>query len=210
MSPSNIDYPQITRDERELGVVALSREYPKTFFVDPKRRVPLKKAIEQDIKIDLVRNKGSELRHYDIDCVVEWYCSHVGYHRACSFAGVGRVDLNGMVVAKISAAEARIAGERAAQIFAEIEMRKRQWQHQPQPGLVVAKPTLVYKRALPINQSLNSIEMLAAVEKQIVVVKNLLGDTPEEALRRELARPALQLMIDELNTIIARFDKAAS
>jgi hypothetical protein len=38
------------------------------------------------------------------------------------------------------------------------------------------------------------------------LVKTILGDVPDDSLRRELARPALRLMVDELNTIIARFD----
>ena len=119
---------QISRDDRERALLALAEEYPKTFFVEPKRRMPLKHGIEEDIKADLITNQHSVLRFFDIDDAVEWYRSHVGYLKSCSVAGVGRLDLKGTIAAKVTEAEARIAGEKATEIFADIEARKRQLQ----------------------------------------------------------------------------------
>jgi hypothetical protein len=62
--------------------------------------------------------------------------------------------------------------------------------------------------ALPVNGALSSMELLAEIEKQMALVRTILGDAPDDPLRRELARPALRLMSDELATVIARLDDA--
>ena len=195
----------MSRDERERALLALTEEYPKAFFIEPKRRTPLKHGIEKDIKADLITNQTSALRYFDVDDVVGWYRSHVGYLNSCGVAGAGRLDLTGMVVAKVTEAEARIAREKAAEIFADIEARKRQLQR-PQQGSSVARASPpVRVSSFAVDTKLSNLDMLSAVQKQLELVKTILGD-PDDSLRRELARPALLLMVDELNTIIARFD----
>src|SRR5437764_7834413 len=97
------------RREREETIEALCAAYPKTFFADPRHRLPLKHNIEQDIEAELARNKNSRLLDHDISDALEWYCSHVGYKRICGIAGSGRIDLRGVVVAKVTEAEARAA-----------------------------------------------------------------------------------------------------
>jgi hypothetical protein len=62
-------------------------------------------------------------------------------------------------------------------------------------------------RALPVDTSLDNTEMLAEIEKQLSLARTILGDSSDGPLRAELVRPALRLMIDELNTIIARLDE---
>jgi len=136
------------RQERENAVEILCEEYPRTFFSDPRRRVPLKHGIEEDIEADLAENKNSKLLGYDIDDTVEWYRSHVGYKKACSVAGNGRVDLRGAVVAKVTEAEARIAEQESQEAFAEIEARK---QKQTLPKFITQPPIPVRQaRALPV------------------------------------------------------------
>ncbi len=191
------------RKDRDDAINALCEEYPKAFFADPKRRVALKHGIKKDIEAELAKDKNSKLLDYDIGDVVEWYCSHVGYKKACSVAGNARVDLHGVIVSRVSEAEARLAEQEAAEIFAEIEERKKQT-----PSRFVTPPIPPQTRALPVDTNLSSTEMLLEVEKQVDLVKTILGDNPDDPLRRELARPALRLMIDELNTIVARLDKA--
>jgi sRNA-binding protein len=202
-----LDAGGISRNERDRALLALTEEYPKAFFIEPKRRVPLKHGIEQDMKADLTTNQHSALVYFDIGDAVAWYRSHVGYLISCSVAGAGRLDLAGMVVAKVTEAEARTAREKAKEIFADIEVRKRQRQWPQQSGFSVARATPpVQARSFAVDAKLSNLDMLAAVQKQLELVKTILGDVPDDSLRRELARPALRLMVDELNTIIARFD----
>jgi sRNA-binding protein len=108
------------------AIHALCAEYPKAFFVEPKRRVPLKHDIEKDIEPELANNKNSRLLDYDIHEAIDRYRSHVGYKLACSVAGNSRVDLRGVATYPVTEAEARIAEQEAAEGFAEIEARKRQ------------------------------------------------------------------------------------
>jgi sRNA-binding protein len=82
------------RDDRERAIEALSEAYPKTFFVEPRKRRPLKNGIEKDVADDLAADvDDSELRFYDIPDAIEWYRSHLGYQKACSTVGNSRVDL---------------------------------------------------------------------------------------------------------------------
>jgi sRNA-binding protein len=193
------------REDRDAAVHALCAEYPKTFFVDARRRVPVKHDIEKDIEAELAKNKHSKLLDYDIYDTVEWYCSHVGYKKACSVAGNGRVDLRGVVVCPVTEAEARIADREANEIFADIEARKRQTTSLPR--FVAQPPTLAPRpQSLPVDTNLNTSEMLQEIEKQIALARTILGDSPDDPLRQQLVRPALRLMIDELNTIVARID----
>jgi hypothetical protein len=193
------------RKDRETAISVLCEEYPKTFFIDPKRRVPLKYGIEKDIEVELTTNKSSKLLDYDIVDAIEWYCSHVGYKRACSTAGNSRIDLHGAIASRVTEAEARTAEQEATEIFAEIEARKRQTTLLPR---FITQPLPPQPQSLPVDTNLNSAEMLQEIEKQIALVRTILGDSPNDPLRQKLARPALRLMIDELSTIIARTDNS--
>ena len=56
-----------------------------------------------------------------------------------------------------------------------------------------------------VNSALGTPEMLALIEKQVASLKAILvGDAIDESLRSTLARPVLQLIKDELQTIDAR------
>ena len=99
--------PIIERDDRERALEVLYETYPKTFFSNPRLRRPLKHAILHDIKADLAARPDSELKFYDIEAAVGWYCSHVGYHKVCSTAGTPRIDLKGDRAGTVTAKEAR-------------------------------------------------------------------------------------------------------
>jgi sRNA-binding protein len=199
------------REDRDLAIRALCEEYPKTFFADPKRRVPLKIDIDKDIEADLAKNKNSRLLDYDIYDAVEWYVTHVGYWAACGVAGSGRVDLRGKVVSRVTEAEARVARQEADEIFAEIEARKRQTTSLPrsitQLGVPAPQP---HPQSLSVDTKLNNGEMLQEIERQIALAKMILGDSSDDSLRQKIVRPVFRLMIDELNTIVARLDNAAA
>jgi len=187
----------IQRDDRERAVEALCEAYPKTFFAIGQTRRPLKIGIEEDIKAEICSD--SELRFYDIDDTLEWYRTHVGYQLACASAGAIRLDLASNVAGKITVTEAREYEESAQQAFARINAAKRAFAS-PLPTPPPAPQT-----ALMVNSALNTPEMLALVEKQIVSLKAILvGDAIDESLRGSLARPVLQLIRDELQTIDAR------
>jgi hypothetical protein len=194
----------MTRDQRELAIKALTKEYPKAFFATGNRRKPLKHGIEKDIEVDLAKNEDSELLDYDITETCDWYRSHVGYQSNCT-AGTDRIDLNGQPTGKVTENEAREAAEEAQEIFAKIESRKRQFGPQTQTSPVSWAPS-----SLSVNANLNNLEMLAEIERQIPVVRSIIADDPDDMLRRELARQAMRLMSDELQTMIARLDQKAS
>jgi sRNA-binding protein len=190
----------LDRDDRERAIEALAEAYPKAFFTVGKTRKPLKVGIEDDIKADLSKDANNELRFYDIDHALEWYRNHVGYQMACSIAGAIRLNLDGKAAGKITEAEAYRYRQDAALTFARIEARKRGFAPTAAPA-PAPRPT-----ALMVKSSLGTTEMLAQIEKQVASLKAILvGDAIDDSLRATLARPVLQLIKDELQTIDARF-----
>jgi sRNA-binding protein len=159
----------------------------------------LKVGIEDDIKSDICKRE-SEIRHYNIETTLEWYRTHVGYQLACSTAGANRLDLNGKPVSKITEAEAREYEQDAKASFDRINAYKRVTAATPAAPSPPPRPT-----ALMVNSGLGTPEMLALIEKQVATLKAILvGDAIDESLRATLARPVLQLIKDELQTIDAR------
>jgi len=188
------------RDDRERAIEALCEVYPKTFVAEGRNRRPLKIGIEEDIKADISNTNDSELRFYNIDDTIEWYRTHVGYQLNCSVPGAVRLDLAGNAAGKITEREAREFEQDAQQSFARIEAKRRAFAPQPQPTPPTPTP-----RALMVNSALSTPEMLALIEKQVASLKAILvGDAIDQSLHATLARPVLQLIRDELQTIDAR------
>ena len=201
MMKRNGTSPSVKQDHKQV-IGLLAQTYPKAFFAEPRRRVPLKHAIDQDIRADLIDNKDSELCFYDVEGAVGWYCSHVGYAMACSTPGNGRLDLTGTMVAKVTEAEARAAQQTVDRIHQSIN-RYNSFSPAPERAPPPAPPAL---KVLTVNSSLNNAEMLAAIERHVkslaaIVVGDLVVDEP---LRANLARPVLRLILDELRTVEAR------
>jgi hypothetical protein len=196
------------REDRDRAVQALAQEYPKTFFIIGERRKPLKHGIEKDIETELARDNDHPLLDFDITDALAWYRSHVGYQKSCAVAGVPRIDLQGKAVSKVTASEALEAEAEATEGFARMAARRKAGNGLPRSMLPPTTPAVAVARALPVNGKLSSLELLTEIDKQLALVRTILGDAPEDPLRRELARPALRLMADELSTIVARLDDA--
>jgi len=193
----------IDRDDRYRAIEALCEAYPKAFFSDGPMRRPLKIGIEDDIKADLVENTDSELKFYNIDDALEWYQSHVGYQMACSTPGAIRLDLAGNAAGKITENEALNYEQDAKESFARIEARKRV--RSTVTSAPSAPPEPPRPSAMMVNSALSTPEMLGLIEKQVASLKAILaGEAIDESLRGVLARPVLQLVKDELQTIDAR------
>ena len=189
----------IDRDDLERAIEALCEAYPKTFFINARLRRPLKLNIAKDIRADLAKDPDQELKFYDIDRALEWYCNHVGYYKACSVAGTPRINLAGTKVGTVTETEARDANERAIEIFEQIEAKKRMYSPVV-PSSCLAAPAL---GLLKVDATLNDESLLASIEKHITTLKSLTG-LPDPALQRQLSRTVVLLLIDELKTLDAR------
>jgi sRNA-binding protein len=98
----------------------LSELYPRCFFRDPKKRLPLKVNITADIE----KAADPSLAQFNVGAAVAWYTGHVGYDYCCATAGNERVDLNGKVVGKVTENEARDAQARIAVKSKDIAARR--------------------------------------------------------------------------------------
>jgi sRNA-binding protein len=189
----------IDRNDLESAIEAPCEAYPKTFFMNARLRRPLKLDIVKDIKADLKADPDSELKFYDIDQALEWYCGHAGYYRTCSIAGAARINLAGTKVGTVTEAEARYAAKLAAEGFAQIEARKRSSAYvAPSNGPAVSAP-----RVLKVDATLNEEGLLASIEKHITTLRSLTS-LPDPDLQRQLSRTVVLLLIDELKILDAR------
>ncbi|SRR5713101_617637 len=101
--------PQQRRDKNDEMVRLLANHYPKCFFEDQKRRLPLKLNILADIKKDTSFDHTPE----QITAGVEWYITHIGYDYVISgAAGARRIDLDGREVGTVTEQEAWAAQQR--------------------------------------------------------------------------------------------------
>jgi sRNA-binding protein len=196
-----------TREERDRAVRILAQEFPKTFFTIARQRKPLKHGTEKDIEAALAEDNDHPLLDVDIPDAVAWYRSHVSYAKACSVAGVSRIDLAGEPVSKVTASEAREAEAEAAEAFSEIEARRRAAGN-GLPAFVAPSPAPPKVSAIQVNATLSTDELLVELEKQVELVRTVLAADPDDLLRKQLARSALVLMADEVRTIIARLDQS--
>jgi hypothetical protein len=195
------------REDRERAVQALAQEYPKAFFIIARQRRPLKHGIEKDIEAELANHSDHPLLDFDIVDAVAWYRSHVSYEKACSVAGVNRIDLHGKPVSKITPSEAREAEAKAAEALSEIAETRRRRTGNGLPAFIAPTPAPPRISAIAVNGALSTSELFVELDKQLGLVRTVLADDPEDALRKQLARSALVLMADELRTIIARLDQ---
>jgi sRNA-binding protein len=199
----------MTRHDSERTIEALSELYPKTFFVDPRKRRPLKIGIEEDIARDVAADPGSELRGDDVDDAISWYQSHLGYQYACATAGASRVDLKGNAASKVTAAEARKAQQRIDEIHEEINAR-RERNGGPSPDAQALPPSVIGRApptpasALAADASMDELQLLASVHAHVKNLDTLMRGDFDARLRGHLVRPVLQLIQAELTLLESR------
>jgi sRNA-binding protein len=96
------------RQELEDAIQKLAELYPKTFFVIPSQRRPLKRNIVADLERD-----GAPIASELISTAVSWYESHYGYKYAIQ-TGAKRVDLTGADCGTVTATECQEAQQQIA------------------------------------------------------------------------------------------------
>jgi sRNA-binding protein len=191
--------------DRDHAIEILCELYPKAFFLNPRQRKPLKHDIIKDIKAEIAKDPNHELRFYDIDDALAWYCNHISYHINSSVPGTKRVDLNGKSIGAITETEAREAHEQAQAADAVIQARKQQVRFAVPTTTMQTRPAIQHLQA---NTNMNNEQLLESMEKHFRTLKTLMtGDTIDDSIRKEIARPVLLLLQDELRTLDARLTR---
>jgi sRNA-binding protein len=169
--------------------------YPNTFFEDARKRRPLKKNIARDIA-----NEHPEYSESEIASAIEYYCSHIGYDIVCQSAGVGRVDLSGHEVSKITSSEAEQHRKRIPDKQAIIDANKRE-KHSMAPRSTSIRPQPVATNPEPDPDH----QSLAAATEAIASATNVLRDKPGR-MRSTLLVTALRVAVDELQSLISKHE----
>jgi sRNA-binding protein len=93
-------------------IAALARIWPRTFFVDPERRLPLKVGIGDELKEVMVPAiRAGRISTHDINIAIRRYVDSRGYLENCSF-NAPRVGLNGSPAGRVSYRQSLYAQER--------------------------------------------------------------------------------------------------
>jgi sRNA-binding protein len=101
-------------------IAKLARLFPKAFFEDPKKRVPLKHGIVGEVE----QQGCNELIGVDVGAAIAWYMSNLGYQIClANAAGKQRVDLNGELGSKVTPQEARDAQQEVTRIRADMKQK---------------------------------------------------------------------------------------
>jgi hypothetical protein len=108
----------------------------------------------------------------------------------------------------VTASEARKAQQRIDEIHEQMNARR---PYAPDMRTQIARPitaraALCSPRAFVADASLDTSQLLTAIEKHFRNLTALLADGFDESLRGPLARPVLQLLQDELRLLEARLD----
>jgi sRNA-binding protein len=191
------------REESEAVIRMLAEKYPKSFFVDPRLRRPLK----QNILVDLERD-GFPVAHDLITAAVDWYKSHFGYLYALQ-AGAKRVDLEGKEVGTVTESE---------QAGAQKEIQERKKLLNERNGLNAAKTLVALHAARRIpDDQLRKLEAPSMTPKakapptlpdlirlhEAVAAADAAWTGPGDAnLRAALTSAALGIVIKEAQSVI--------
>jgi sRNA-binding protein len=187
----------MNRYEADDYIKLLAEHYPKAFFETTQRRLPLK----SDINVDL-KERGPITNPVIVDDVLYFYTDHIGYHYATK-AGASRVDLDGKVVAKVTAAEQREAEQRIADIRVMMEERKKQ-QANGDDDFVEEKPrrrAVIPATVLPSDEQ----ALFTRIENLVLKARSLRMENEDfgaelSVKALELVRAAVDKLIEKVST----------
>jgi sRNA-binding protein len=187
------------QDHREV-VAKLARLFPKTFFEEPRQRVPLKENITADIE----KLGCADLTGADVEAAVDFYTSHIGYYICSATAGRTRIDLDGKPGKKVTAQEAAVAQRKANEAGQDIQVRKIAFSSNANgaidPGISLMRKVVREddKRA---NQS--PAELLAGATKKLVRAASLL-DSEEDEFKVMFLEKVLKETKADLDAMLTR------
>jgi sRNA-binding protein len=203
---------QYNRQEIESVIELLVELYPKCFYLDPEKRLPLKSGIVTDLVGDGVAMARELLR-----ASIDWYESHFGYKFALQ-AGARRVDLHGEPVGTVTELEQRAALKYVHDRKLEKRERDREDEQRKRKGFSVekissppiAKPPMMAqdipmpkaptpKVAKPPNTPLAPIQALLDATGAVY-------ESQPESLRRHFVVAGLRALISETEKVIAALE----
>jgi sRNA-binding protein len=178
MVATYVDYEHVIR--------ILADRYPKTFFIDPKQRLPLKKGIVDDLTDDDFSVAPALLGR-----VIEWYCNHFGYRHALQ-AGAVRVDLNGKPFEKVTPQE-----QREAESYIAERQRLRAQTVRLHQAVVLSGEALSKDPVIRLQERLNSL-------------RRVMLDTNDKTLRTAFVVAGLKILVIEAEAMASELESASS
>ena len=191
------------RDDIERVIEQLAISYPKSFFIDPEKRRPLKHNIGSDLIKDGVAQPTDLLSK-----AIDFYQSHFGYQYALE-PGVKRIDLLGRETGTVTETEARNAKKYIHDRRQEERERQRAERVKHIENLKVEKitpvsnlpilkpPTFNTTKEIPMPKATKANDPLTQLSELSEAVRNM--QTQPEPLR--------PFLIAGLRVVIAEIEK---
>lgn len=191
---------EMNRFEAGDYIKLLAEQYPKTFFITPQRRRPLKHGIEDDLV-----KRGPITNPAIVGDILYFYIGHIGYAHACRQAGTSRVDLDGNLAGKVTLAEANEADQRIKNFYA-LKNQRNGFGPERQAGDIVTeivKPRRVAPAIPEVVLASDEQGHYRRIEALTAKARSLrMGD---KSIGQELAIKALELARSEIDKLIARY-----
>jgi sRNA-binding protein len=187
----------MTQDHNDI-IYKLSLQFPKCFFDEAKRRVPLKKNIITDIeKLHIPEFEGN-----DLQAAIEWYQSHYYYHKCAVVAGTPRIDLDGVKVGTVTPQEANFHQDEIIRINNEKAARGIPNPHDADTAFPTKKQSALMQRS--VENQLTDEELLKRARNKLARIEPILLGDDDDGLRATMTAPLLKSAIDDLKAIAAR------
>ena len=189
--------------DHKVVIAKLAALFPKAFFEEPKKRVPLKSAIVADVQ----KQGCDELMGFDVGTAIDFYMSHLGYQMSLRAPGKPRVDLNGKLVSKVTVQEAKAAQRKVDEIHEDMNARDLAAQGNPMHRVVNQGTDLMRKVTAPPlpnpRLELPPVELVNSITKKMARVANVL-ESEDDEFKAEFLEKVLREVRADVDAMLAK------
>jgi sRNA-binding protein len=182
------------RDERDQYVKYLVDVFPKCFFEDPERRLPLKKNIVTDLE------RRCSVESATLVQMLGWYESHFAYQRKL-LSGAERIDLDGKKAGTVTLQEQEEARRRITMRKKEMAERRAVISSSPAPTKPRTNDEYTTNGAT-MRKPETSNPQMAEMRDALAAVDDILTGDRYGALRPVLATAALKEIVAKAEKLI--------
>jgi sRNA-binding protein len=194
------------QDHKEI-IARLAYLFPKAFFEDPRKRVPLKSNIVADIE----KQGCADLIGADVGAAVDFYMSHIGYQICLAIPGKTRVDLEGNPASKVTEHEAAIAQREAKEAGKRMNAARMAFNSDPMHHAIdrgtdlMSKVTIVREEAAANQKRANQspADLLISATKKLARATTLL-DSEDDEFKAMFLEKVLRETKADLDVVLAR------
>jgi sRNA-binding protein len=189
--------------DHRVVIAKLANLFPKTFFEDPRKRVPLK----SNIVVDIERLGCADLIGMDVGAAVDFYMSHIGYQICLSTPGKMRVDLDGNLITRVTEQEASVAQDKTYEINQIIKSRRMPNEPIDRSGELTSRIAIVRQEAEANGRRAKQspAELLASATRKLARATNLI-ESEDDEFKAGFVEKVLKETKADIDAVLARLE----